>query len=69
MTRERDRKTGRYVHIWGWQGYDLNGDQWENCQHCDKWMNTRTGRATSKGPAITYNDGTVDSGVVWQGAL
>lgn len=29
--------SGRYTHVWGWQGFDLFGREWQNCEHCGKW--------------------------------
>lgn len=37
MSPTRELKTGRYTHLWGWQGFDQFGREWSNCAHCGLW--------------------------------
>ena len=51
----RDRRTGRYAHTWGWQGYDANGHQWEQCSHCGYWRDNSAGNQVRRnGPPQTW---------------
>ena len=51
MNTRRERKSGRYVHCWCWQGYTRDGRQWEACCSCWEW---RTGGRVQKAPERTY---------------
>ena len=56
MTQERDRETGRFVHVWGWMGYTPDGREWQQCQHCQGWKITQTSSRPKRGPEVLYHD-------------
>lgn len=37
MTKGNREASGRYTHVWGWQGFDVWGREWHHCEHCGKW--------------------------------
>lgn len=56
MVKIRDRKTGRYIHTWGWQGFDKDEHQWERCDHCGLWRdNSDSDTPRRKGPEKTWS--------------
>ena len=57
----RDRRTGRFVHQWGWQGWDHAGYEYTRCDCCGKWKRSGQPISIKQVPEMLYANPNSDS--------
>ncbi len=53
MAHERDWTTGRFIHEWGFQGFDMEGNEWSSCDNCQQ-LRINGEKTRKQIPEITY---------------